>query len=830
MTVVKGSREKKEAFSIMRHFTGLTLKEHMRKRKLKLLLSGKRKEKEDGISVQQTITFKQMSPDGICLVKDRYYTGMIEFEDTNFKMLAESERRGILRLYSQMLNTFPPDIEFKVFLFCRKRDRSELINKLEIPLRGDEHDFIRKENTEILRKLLMTSTKGITKGMYILIGVKAPNIREARLKLSNMASEVIKNLSAIGSTARVLDGTERMLIMYEFFNQDKIGDFRFTYEDIQKSGDSFKDYIAPRKLSFSEPGIVKADSVYMSTRYMELDCAKATEELMDSLAELDECYAVTIHMRTLDPADALKITREALINTQSAKMNQQKKAFDTGVDSDLISSKVVEEEKNARTILDNLNDTNQKLISTTILITAFGKTEREVETVHGKVFSKFDATGCKEYELKYCQEQALNAAAPIGICEMKQPRLMLTDNVGILAPFRSYELMQDGDFIYYGLNKYTRNLILADRKQLENPNGLIIGIPGSGKSFAAKREIYSVFTNTDDDIIICDPEGEYFPLVESLGGTVVKLATNSPDHLNPLDIDSRFENDRDALKTKSVFVLTMCECMVDAKYGLESEERGIIDNCLSDIYEEYFKDPRPEKMPTLKDLYNALSSYEPEYIANAEYAELIRRKAAHLANSMLLHVHGTQNYFNNRTNVDSNNRIICFDIRDLGTELKDLGMLIVQDAVWNRVSRNREKGVSTRYYCDEFHLLLRDGRTAEYCAEIWKRFRKWGGIPTGITQNMNDLLQTEKVQTILSTSQFIYIMKQTENDKVLLKEKLGLNPVELDYVFNAECGSGLLAFGNKKIPFMDRYPTDTKSYRIMSTKFGEKKEAKDGNG
>ncbi|MBR4343450.1 MAG: PrgI family protein [Lachnospiraceae bacterium] len=685
----------------------LTIKEYLRKRDLKLLLSGKKEEKQDGISVQQTVTFSQISPDGICQVKKGYYTVMIEFDDTNYKMLDKRERDSILQSYSDILNAFPPEMDYKVFLFSRRRDRRKISDKLEIPLRNDEFDFIRKENTEILKNLFEKSTDSIVKNRYLILGQKAVNIWEARDKLTKKAEEVIGNLANIGSEARILDGTERMKLMYEFFNQDKIGKFGFSYEDMQKTGDGFKDYIVPKKMDFSKAGLVKTEGQCMSTRYLEFTCANVDETMIESLADINECFAVSIHMQTLDPSEALKITREALINSQSAKMNQQKKAFDAGVDSDIISSKVVEEEKNAREILRNLNESNQKLIRTTFLVTAFGKTKREVNNIHDKVFSKFKGIGCTVYPLKYSQEVAINASAPIGICELNQPRLMLTNNAGILAPFRTYELMQDGNFIYYGLNKFSKNLILGDRKQLDNPNGLIIGIPGSGKSFAAKREIYSVFTNTDDDIIICDPEGEYFPLVESLGGTVVKLATNSADYLNPLDIDSRFENDKDALKTKSVFVLTLCECMVDAKYGLESEERGIIDNCLSEIYKGYFKNPVPEEMPTLEDLYNALTDYEPDYITNSEYADLIKRKAAHLANSMLLHVHGTQNYFNNRTNVDSHNRIICFDIRDLGTELKDLGMLIVQDAVWTRVSRNRGKGVSTRYYCDEFHRANR---------------------------------------------------------------------------------------------------------------------------
>lgn len=762
-----------------------------------------------------------MSPDGICLVKKGYYTGMIWFSDANYRILDERERRGMLEAYSRIINSFTPEMDVQIFLFSRRCDRTSTEEKLDIPLQGDQHDFLRKEYMELLKNLYSGSTSGITKDRYMILGIKAKKLNEARKIITDKAKLVIDGLQGLKSEARLLDGTERMRVMYEFFNQDKPQGFRFSYENAVKTGDDFKDYIAPESIDFSKAGIVKMDNLYVSTRYLVLDCAKATEDLMESLAKIDECFSVTMHLQTIEPGEALKMARDALIKAQSSKINQQKQAFDTGYDSDLVSSTVLEEERNATEILRNLNESNQKLIRTVFLITAFGKTRRELTDIHEKVFFKFSGTGCRYYSLKYAQEQALNAAAPIGICEVKPPRIMLTNNVGIFAPFNTWELFQDGDCIYYGINSLSRNLILGDRKQLDNPNGLIIGVPGSGKSFAAKREILATYTVTKDDIIICDPEGEYAPIVTGLEGTVVKLATNSKDYLNPLDInyDSRFY--REELKTKSDFVLTLCECMVGDKFGLESDERGIIDSCLWEIYEDFFNDPKPENMPILEDLYNALVNYTPDYAVYEELKISVKKKALNLANRLVLYVHGSQNYFNHRTNVDSTNRVICFDIRDLKSQLKDVAMLVVQDAVWNRVSRNRDDSVRTRYYVDEFHLLLREARTAEYCAEIWKRFRKWGGMPTGITQNIRDLRQTEKAQTILSTSDYIYILKQSANDAELLKERLGLNDTELECVLNAKRGSGIMRFGTMKLQFEDDYPRNTRSYALMNTKPAE---------
>ena len=799
---------------------GLTLKEFLRKTKLERLISGKTKEKEKGISTEQTISFQQMSPDGVCMVKEGYYTLMIELADANYKIRDRNERLAMLDQYAQILNSFDPSINFQVFLFSRHSDRRELAEKFNVPLRGDGHDFLREEYTGLLKSLCEKSTSGITKGRYMIIGMEAENLKQARYRLEERAKEVMGDFEEMGSSTRILNGTERLKLLYEFFNQDKPEGFDFSYEAMRESGDSVKDYIAPKKMDFSKAGMLKADKEYVSTRYVDLDCAKLNETLMESLSEIDECFSVSIHMQTIEPEKAMKITRRSLTDIQSSKINQQKKAFDGGYDNDVISNSIVQMENNANEILRNLNESNQKLIRTTFLITAFGKTKREMDAVHERVFSKFKAIGCRSYELKHTQEQALNSAAPIGISSLDQKRIMLTKDAAIFIPFRTWELSQGGDFIYYGVNNLSRNLILGDRKQLQNPNGLIVGIPGSGKSFSAKREILGTYTCTKDDIIICDPEGEYFPLVTALGGTVVKLSTTSSDYLNPMDINYSHKFDKEELKTKSDFILTLCDCIAGGNIGLESDERGIIDSCLNVVYEKFFNDPKPENMPILEDLYNALVDYTPNYTVAEELTVAARKKALHIANSLVLYVHGSQNYFNHRTNVDSSNRIICFDIRDLGRQLKELGMLIVQDAVWNRVSRNREQKVATRYYCDEFHLLLREGQTAKYSAEIWKRFRKWGGIPTGITQNVRDFLLSGEVENILSTSEFLYILKQSPSDRDLLMEKLKLSATEMEYVLNAGKGCGIIRFGDneKKLVFEDDYPKDTRSYEIMNTR------------
>lgn len=350
---------------------------------------------------------------------------------------------------------------------------------------------------------------------------------------------------------------------------------------------------------------------------------------------------------------------------------------------------------------------------------------------------------------------------------------------------------------------------MVDRKQLKNPNGLILGTPGSGKSFSAKREILNVFLITNDDIIICDPEGEYSPLVNALGGQVVKISPVSKQYINPMDINLNYSEDENPISLKSDFILSLCELIVGGKQGLLGDEISIIDRCVKEVYTKYLAEPIPENMPILEDLYNALLSYNDE-------------RAKHIATCLEIYVTGSLNVFNHQTNVDIENRIVCFDIKELGKQLKKIGMLIVQDQVWNRVTINRGHK-STRYFIDEFHLLLKEEQTASYSVEIWKRFRKWGGIPTGITQNVKDLLASREIENIFENSDFIYMLNQAAGDRKILAKTLNISTHQLSYVTQSNAGEGLIFYGNVIIPFVDKYPVDTLSYSIMTTKPEETK-------
>ena len=432
------------------------------------------------------------------------------------------------------------------------------------------------------------------------------------------------------------------------------------------------------------------------------------------------------------------------------------------------------------------------------------KLEKEVSAIAQKY-------NCALTRLDYQQEAGLLSCVPIGENLVPIQRGLTTSSTAIFIPFITQELFQTGEALYYGLNALSNNMILCDRKQLKNPNGLILGTPGSGKSFAAKREMTNAFLITDDDIIICDPEAEYFSLVQRLGGQVIRLSPTGkgidgkPQYVNPMDINLNYSEDDSPLALKSDFILSLCELVIGGKEGLQPVDKTVIDRAVRNVYRPYLADPDPAKMPVLGDLYNELLQQpEPE--------------AARIAAALELYVSGSLNVFNHRTNVELSNRLVCFDIKQLGKQLKKLGMLIVQDQVWNRVTVNRAKKKATRYYMDEFHLLLKEEQTAAYSVEIWKRFRKWGGIPTAITQNVKDLLASREVENIFENSDFVLMLNQAQGDRAILAKQLNISPQQMKYVTHTEAGEGLIFYGNVVLPFIDRFPKDTELYRVMTTK------------
>ena len=552
-------------------------------------------------------------------------------------------------------------------------------------------------------------------------------------------------------------------------------------------------------------------SKYGAASFLQILAPELNDRMLADFLDMESSLIVNMHIQSVDQVAAIKTVKRKITDLDKMKIEEQKKAVRAGYDMDIIPSDLATYGSEAKNLLKELQSRNERMFLMTFLLVNTADSRQQLDNNIFQASSIAQKYNCQLVRLDYQQEEGLMSSLPLGINHVEIQRSLTTSSTAIFIPFTTQELFQSGaEALYYGLNALSNNLIMVDRKKLKNPNGLILGTPGSGKSFSAKREISNAFLITGDDIAICDPEGEYYPLVQRLGGQVIRISPTSADFINPMDINLNYSDDENPLALKSDFILSLCELVVGGRDGLQPIEKTVIDRCVRLIYQPYLNDPRPENIPVLGDLYNALQTQD-------------EKEARHIATALEIYVSGSLNVFNHKTNVDVNNRIVCYDIKDLGKQLKKLGMLIVQDQVWGRVTENRAAGKSTRYYMDEFHLLLKEEQTAAYSVEIWKRFRKWGGIPTGITQNVKDLLSSREVENIFENSDFVYMLNQAGGDRQILARQLNISPHQLSYVTHSGEGEGLLFYGNVILPFVDRFPRDTELYAVMTTKPGEVK-------
>ena len=545
-------------------------------------------------------------------------------------------------------------------------------------------------------------------------------------------------------------------------------------------------------------------ATYGAVSFLQILAPELSDKMLADFLDMDNSIIINLHVQSIDQAKAIKNIKTKITDLDKMKIEEQKKAVRSGYDMDVLPSDLVTYGSEAKKLLEDLQSRNERMFLVTVLIMNTAKKKKVLDNLIFQTAAIAQKYNCALKRLDFQQEQGLMSSLPIGINQIDIQRGLTTSATAIFVPFTTEELFQNGEALYYGINAISNNMIMADRKLLKNPNGLILGTPGSGKSFSAKREMTNAFLVTDDDIIICDPEGEYFPLVKVLKGQVIKVSPISDQYINPMDINLNYSEDENPISLKADFILSLCELIVGSKNGLEPVEKTIIDRCVRMVYQDYLQHPVPEKMPILQDLYEAiLKQDEPE--------------AKHIATALEIYVKGSLNVFNHRTNIDISNRLICFDIKELGKQLKKIGMLVVQDAVWNRVTINRAEHKSTRYYVDEAHLLLKDEQTAAYSVEIFKRFRKWGGIPTFISQNVKDLLASREIENILENSDFILMLNQAGGDREILAKLLNISPHQLSFVTNSNAGEGLLFYGNTIIPFKDKFPKDTMLYKVLTT-------------
>ena len=757
-------------------------------------------------SAQDSIPYERMWPDGICRVADGHYTKTIQFQDINYQLSQNEDKTAIFEGWCDFLNYFDSSIKFELSFLNLAASKETFARAISIPLQGDDFDSIRVEYMTMLQNQLAKGNNGLIKTKYLTFGIDADSIKSAKPRLERIETDILNNFKRLGVAAETLDGKARLAQLHGIFHMDEQLPFRFEWDWLPSSGLSTKDFIAPSGFEFRTGKQFRMGKKYGAVSFVQILAPELNDRMLAEFLDMESNLVVSLHIQSVDQIKAIKTVKRKITDLDKSKIEEQKKAVRAGYDMDIIPSDLATYGAEAKKLLQDLQSRNERMFLVTFLVLNTADTPRQLDNNVFQASSIAQKYNCQLTRLDFQQEEGLMSCLPLGLNQIEIQRGLTTSSTAIFVPFTTQELFQNGkEALYYGINALSSNLIMVDRKLLKNPNGLILGTPGSGKSFSAKREIANCFLLTTDDVIICDPEAEYAPLVERLHGQVIKISPTSTNYINPMDLNLDYSDDESPLSLKSDFILSLCELIVGGKEGLQPVQKTIIDRCVRLVYQDYLNDPRPENMPVLEDLYNLLRAQD-------------EKEAQYIATALEIYVTGSLNVFNHRSNVDINNRIVCYDIKELGKQLKKIGMLVVQDQVWNRVTINRAAHKSTRYYIDEMHLLLKEEQTAAYTVEIWKRFRKWGGIPTGITQNVKDLLSSREVENIFENSDFVYMLNQAGGDRQILAKQLGISPHQLSYVTHSGEGEGLLFYGATILPFVDHFPKDTELYRIMTTK------------
>lgn len=781
------------------------------KKAIKAAIDRAKRAEYNGVSAQDTIPYLRMYQDGICRVTERQWAKTILYEDITYQLAQDEDKQIIFDGWCGFLDYFDPSVRFQLTFVNMNTSEEQIAATIDIPATGDGYDHIRAEYTKMLRAQGAKGNNGLSRVKYLTFSIEEGSYEEAKSRLNSIEIDLINNFKRIGVYARGLDGKEYLEVMYRMMNMDTPRPFRFSWDWLAPSGLSTKDYIAPSSFEFRTGRMFRMGKKYCQASFLQILASELDDRILTQFLSMQQNLIISFHIQPIDRTKAIKDVKRKLTDLEKTKIDEQKKAVRSGYDMDIIPADLNTYGAEAKELLTALQRKNERFFLVTFILVNVADSKRTLKNAVMQASGIAQRNNCGLMPLDYQQEEAIKSCLPLANNQVPITRGLTTSATAIFVPFTTQELFRPGpESLYYGLNAMSNNLIMVNRKLLLNPNGLILGTPGSGKSFAAKREIANaILVCPDDDVIICDPEAEYAPLVLHFKGQVVRISPMSTDYINPLDINLNYgDDDESPVSRKIQFILSFCDLVIARPEGLHPVERTVIDRCARQIYQPYLNDPKPENIPILEDLYNALlEQEEPE--------------GKYVASALELYVKGTLNVFNHRTNVDTSNRIVCYDIKQLGQQLKKIGMLVIEDQIWNRVSFNRNAEKTTRVYFDEFHLLLKDPQTASYSIEIYKRFRKWGGMPTGITQNVSDLLASSEIESLFKNSDFVLLLNQAGGDRDILAQKLNISDHQLSYVTQSNAGEGLIKFGPTIVPFRDRFPKDNELYRLITTKFGE---------
>ena len=760
--------------------------------------------KRAALSAQQTIPYVRMLPDGVCQLPGGLYTKTVEYEDINYSVASTEDQTAIFSGWSSFLNYFDSSLPFQLS-FINRRSHSRSRYKVNIPQAEDDFNSVRAEFTGMLKNQIARSNNGIERSKYITFGIPAESLDEARPRLERVEADVMSNFKRLGVPSEPMDGRARLALLHGQMHPGSREPFRFSWGDIAKTGLGTKDFIAPDSFDFRQPRLFRMGQYWGAASYLQILASELSDKLLAEILELDAGMTVTLHIQTVDQLKAIKTIKGKISDIGKMKVEEQRKAVRAGYDPDILPPDLITFSKDAAELLADLQSRNERMFLLTFTVVNLAPTRQRLENdifTVGGIAQKYN---CTLKRLDWQQEQGFVSSLALGGNEVEIQRGMTTSSTAIFIPFMTRELRMAGPSLYYGMNALSHNVIMADRKKLKSANGLYLGSTGSGKSFAAKRELLNVFlTIPQDRIIIVDPMGEYAPLVRRLGGQVIEIAPDSPNHINPMDIQMGGNDEDSPLSMKADFLLSLCELVVGGKEGLQPIEKTVIDRCVRLVYRDLALGVGDGRMPLLQDLYEELLKQpEPE--------------ARRVATALELYCTGSLNLFNHPTNVKTDCRVVCIVLKGMGDNLRKIAMHVTNEFVNSSVNTNYQSGISTWCYFDEFHVLLRDQLTASYFVSIWQMLRKRGCVPSALTQNVKHLLASPEIQNILDNTDFMILLSQAQSDRAILAKQLGISEHQLSYITHSNSGEGLLFYGNVTIPFMDRFPRG-EIYDLLTTR------------
>ena len=754
-------------------------------------------------SVQDYIPIQKMWEDGIFKVGNRY-TKTFRFDDINYAVASREDKEAMFLEYSELLNSLDSGVTTKITINNHCRNRVDFERSVLIPFKEDGLDIYRKEYNDMLLDKA-TGANSITQEKYITISVHKKDIDEARNYFARIGSELSSHFAKLGSVCADIDGTERLRILHDFYRAGEETDFHFDVKESAKLGHDFKDYICPDSMERAD-NYIKLGDKYARVLFLKDFASYIKDSMVTELTDLNRNMMLSIDVIPIPTDEAVREVENRLLGVETNITNWQRRQNSNNNFSAVVPYDMELQRKESKEFLDDLTTRDQRMMFATITMVHMADTKEQLDSDTEELQSIARKHLCQLAVLRFQQTDGLNTVLPIGARKINALRTLTTESLAVFMPFKVQEILHDGG-IYYGQNSISNNMIVANRSFLLNGNSFILGVPGSGKSFTGKNEIVNLMLAGDADIIVIDPEREYSRLIEALGGATIKISATSNNHINAMDMNSEYGDGANPVTLKSEFILSLCEQLIGAS-NLGPMQKSIIDRCTASVYRDYQQRGYTGKVPTLKDF-------------RAELHKQSEPEAKEIALAIELFTDGSLNTFAKETNVDVDNRLICYDILDLGKQLLPIGMLVVLDNILNRITANRAKGKHTFIFIDEIYLLFQHEYSANFLFTLWKRVRKYGAYCTGITQNVDDLLQSHTARTMLANSEFLIMLNQASTDRLRLAELVNISDMQMSYITNVEAGRGLMKVGSALVPFFNKFPKHTKLYKLMTTKPGE---------